>query len=65
LIPTRHGPMWGLRTDACITGCLRSYGEYCEAEAAVFRQLVEPGMTVVDMQRIDPQNWRSPMPGIG
>jgi FkbM family methyltransferase len=48
LIPTRHGPMWGLRADAYITGCLQTYGEYCEAEADVFRQLVNPGMTVVE-----------------
>jgi FkbM family methyltransferase len=48
LIPTRHGPMWGLRTDAYITGCLQTYGEYCEAETDVFRQLVKPGMTVVE-----------------
>jgi FkbM family methyltransferase len=48
LLATRHGPMWGLRTDAYITRCLEVYGEYCEAEADVFRQLVKPGMTVVE-----------------
>ena len=49
LLATRHGPMWGLRTDAYITRCLEVYGEYCEAEADVFRQLIKPGMTVVDL----------------
>jgi FkbM family methyltransferase len=45
---TRHGPMWGLKTDAYITRCLEVYGEYCEAESDVFRQLIKPGMTVVE-----------------
>jgi FkbM family methyltransferase len=48
LLATRHGPMWALRTDAYITRCLEIYGEYCEAEADLFRQLVQPGMTVVE-----------------
>jgi FkbM family methyltransferase len=48
LLATRHGPMWALRTDAYITGCLERYGEYCEAETDVFRQLVKPGMTVLE-----------------
>jgi len=48
LIPTRHGPMWGLRADAYITRSLEFYGEYCKAEADLFRQLVVPGMTVVE-----------------
>jgi len=48
LLATRHGPMWALRTDAYITGCLERYGEYCEAETDVFRQLVRPGMIVVE-----------------
>jgi len=48
LLATRHGPMWALRTDAYITGCLDRYGEYCEAETDVFRQVVKPGMIVVE-----------------
>jgi len=48
LIDTRYGPMWGLKTDAYITRCLQTYGEYCEAETELFRQVVKPGMTVVE-----------------
>jgi FkbM family methyltransferase len=48
LLATRDGPMWALRTDAYVTRCLQAYGEYCDAEADVFRQLVRPGMTVVE-----------------
>ena len=47
-VETRYGRMWALRGDRYITGCLEAYGEYCEAEADVFRQLVKPGMTVVE-----------------
>ena len=47
-VETRYGRMWVLRGDRYITGCLEAYGEYCEAEADVFRQLVKPGMTVVE-----------------
>jgi FkbM family methyltransferase len=47
-LETRYGRMWALAGDRYITGCLRAYGEYCEAEADVFRQLVRPGMTVVE-----------------
>jgi FkbM family methyltransferase len=47
-LDTRYGRMWALAGDRYITGCLRTYGEYCEAEADVFRQLVRPGMTVVE-----------------
>jgi FkbM family methyltransferase len=48
MLATRHGPMWALKTDAYITRCLETYGEYSEAEADLFRQLVKPGMTVVE-----------------
>src|SRR5665213_2213482 len=47
-VETRYGRMWALRGDRYITGALQAYGEYCEAEADVFRQLVKPGMTVVE-----------------
>ena len=40
--------MWGLKTDAYITRCLQTYGEYCEAETELFRQVVKSGMTVVE-----------------
>ena len=48
LFATRHGPMWALRGDAYITRSLEVYGEYCQAEADIFRQIVRPGMTVVE-----------------
>ncbi len=47
-VETRYGRMWALRGDRYITRCLEAYGEYCESEADVFRQLVKPGMTVVE-----------------
>jgi FkbM family methyltransferase len=47
-VETRYGRMWALRGDRYITRCLQTYGEYCEAEAHVFRQLVKPAMTVVE-----------------
>lgn len=47
-LATRYGPMRALRGDRYITRCLAAYGEYCEAEADVFRQVVRPGMTVVE-----------------
>jgi FkbM family methyltransferase len=47
-VDTRYGRMWALRGDRYITACLATFGEYCEAEADVFRQLVKPGMTVVE-----------------
>jgi FkbM family methyltransferase len=49
LLDTRYGRLWALRSDAYITGCLRTYGEYCEAEADLFRQIVKPGSTVVEV----------------
>lgn len=47
-IDTRYGRMWALRADTHITRCLATYGEYCEAEADVFRQVIRPGQTVVE-----------------
>jgi FkbM family methyltransferase len=47
-VETRYGRMWALRGDRYITGALQAHGEYCEAEADVFRQLVRPGLTVVE-----------------
>ena len=49
LVETRYGRMWALRGDAYITRCLEAYGEYCEAEADLFRSLIAPGMTVVEV----------------
>ena len=48
-LETRYGRMLALRGDRYITGCLEAFGEYCEAEADVFRQLARPGMTVVEV----------------
>jgi len=47
-VETHYGRMWALRGDRYITACLEAYSEYCEAEADVFRQLVKPGMSVVE-----------------
>jgi FkbM family methyltransferase len=48
-VETRYGRMWALRADAYITRCLEAYGEYCEAEADLFRSLISPGMAVVEV----------------
>ncbi|MFI4974392.1 MAG: FkbM family methyltransferase [Caulobacterales bacterium] len=48
MVQTRYGRMLALRGDRYITRCLQAYGEYCEAEADLFRQIVGPGMTVVE-----------------
>lgn len=48
LVDTRYGPLWALKADAYITRCLETYGEYCAAETELFRQLVTPGMTLVE-----------------
>ncbi|HLI67890.1 MAG TPA: FkbM family methyltransferase [Caulobacteraceae bacterium] len=48
LYSTRHGPMWALTGDAYVTRSLEVYGEYGADEADLFRQVVRPGMTVVE-----------------
>jgi len=45
---TRSGPMVGLKTDAYITRSLDVYGEYCPGEWRMLKQLIRPGMTVVE-----------------
>jgi FkbM family methyltransferase len=48
MVATRHGPMVALGGDAYITRSLQLYGEYGRDEADLFRQVVRPGMTVVE-----------------
>jgi FkbM family methyltransferase len=48
-IPTRHGPMLALRGDQYVTRSLELYGEFSGLEQRLFEQLVEPGMTVVEV----------------
>jgi FkbM family methyltransferase len=48
LEPCRHGSMLFLRSDKFIGASLDLYGEYCEAEAEVFAQIVSPGQVVVE-----------------
>jgi FkbM family methyltransferase len=48
LVSTRHGPMFALAGDAYITRSLQLYGEYGHDEVDLFRQLIRPGMTVVE-----------------
>jgi FkbM family methyltransferase len=45
----RHGHMLFLATDTFIGRSLDFYGEYCEGEAAIFREAVRPGQTVLDI----------------
>jgi FkbM family methyltransferase len=47
-VNTADGPMWVFATDVYVSRSLALYGEYCAAEANVFRQLVRPGQTVVE-----------------
>jgi FkbM family methyltransferase len=46
---TRSGPMLALRTDAYIARSLELYGEYCPDEWRMLKQLIRPGMTVVEV----------------
>lgn len=46
---TRSGPMLALKSDAYITRSLDLYGEYCPAEWRMLKQLIRPGMTVVEV----------------
>ncbi|MGH6976862.1 MAG: FkbM family methyltransferase [Stellaceae bacterium] len=45
----RHGAMLYLATDRYVGGSLDRYGEFSEAETALFAQIVKPGMTVLDL----------------
>ncbi|MGH7013913.1 MAG: FkbM family methyltransferase [Stellaceae bacterium] len=45
----RHGVMLYLATDRYVGGSLDLYGEFSEAETALFAQIVKPGMTVLDL----------------
>jgi len=45
----RHGPMLFNRFDQYVGTSLRKYGEFSPGEAALFRQLVQPGMVVVEV----------------
>lgn len=46
---TRSGPLLALRTDYYMTRSLELYGEYNPAEWRALRQLIRPGMTVVEI----------------
>ncbi len=46
---TRAGPMLALATDEYITRALDLYGEYAPDEWRMLRQLIRPGMTVVEI----------------
>ena len=48
-VETVDGPMWAFTSDVYVTRSLAVYGEYVAAEAEVFRQVVKPGMTVVEI----------------
>jgi FkbM family methyltransferase len=48
IVSTRHGPMFALAGDAYVTRSLQVYGEYGHDEFDLFRQIVKPGMTVVE-----------------
>ncbi|MFA5344712.1 MAG: FkbM family methyltransferase [Candidatus Omnitrophota bacterium] len=45
----RYGPMLFLANDRYIGGALDKYGEFSEGEVHLFRQLVQPNWTVMDV----------------
>jgi FkbM family methyltransferase len=45
----RHGPMLFNRHDQYIGASLRKYGEFSPGESELFRKLIGPGMTVVEV----------------
>ncbi len=45
----RAGPMIYNKNDIYVGGSLRKYGEFSEEESALFRQIVKPGMLVVEV----------------
>jgi FkbM family methyltransferase len=49
LVETIDGPMWTFRTDIYVSRSLQLYGEYVAEEAAIFRQILRPGMHVVEI----------------
>jgi FkbM family methyltransferase len=48
LYETRSGPMMALSTDEYVGRSLELYGEYCPSEWALLRQLIKPGMNVIE-----------------
>jgi FkbM family methyltransferase len=46
---TRSGPMLALRTDFYMTRSFDLYGEYCPEEWRMLKQVIRPGMTVVEV----------------
>ncbi|MBU1374498.1 MAG: FkbM family methyltransferase [Alphaproteobacteria bacterium] len=49
LYTTRSGQMLSLKSDVYITRSLEVYGEYCPGEWLLLKQLIRPGMTVVEV----------------
>lgn len=49
LYETRSGPMLALRADRYVSRSLELYGEYCPGEWRALKQLITPGMTVVEV----------------
>jgi FkbM family methyltransferase len=48
-VDTADGPMWTFRSDVYVSRSLQLYGEYVAGEADIFRQIVRPGMHVVEI----------------
>lgn len=49
LLETRWGPMYGFAADGGVSEALRRYGEYGVLEVTLYRMLLQPGDTVVDV----------------
>jgi protein O-GlcNAc transferase len=49
LRPCRYGFMLYLVSDQCIGRSLDRYGEFCEGQVELFRQLIQPGWTILEI----------------
>lgn len=49
LIKARPGPMMALTNDFYVGYAIELYGEYCPAEWAALRQMIRPGMNVIEV----------------
>ena len=48
LVQSRYGPILYNRNDQYVGASLAAYGEFSEGEAALFRQLLQPGATIIE-----------------
>lgn len=49
LLNGKYGPIFGLISDQYVGQSLIRYGEYCDHEIELFRHVIQPGWTVMDI----------------